>query len=114
MLRQKVVPPWPLPLQLSLTLATCDRFAVSPLRTLPNASTACSSPWHLLSNSVCPSVVCLSGIAEHPFLCVYIFSPFFSAILQTSLLFDFPISLSLRGHAGRDSGTAKQHRVLLL
>lgn len=74
----------------------------SPPITLSNAATVTSSPWHFLSNSVCPSVVCLSGIVECPFCVdVCIFSHFFLAILQTSLLFDCPIYLCLSPPAPR-------------
>lgn len=109
----KALPPSGLALQVSLPLVTCDYFAI-PLVMLSNAAPASSGCWHLLSRSVCPSVVCLAGIVEHPFfLCVY-FSPFSSAILQTVLLFDFPIFFSLQEHVMRDAGSAKKHWVSFL
>lgn len=72
-LLNKALPPSGLALQVSLPLVTCDYFAI-PLVMLSNAAPASSGCWHLLSRSVCPSVVCLAGIVEHPFFfCVYIF-----------------------------------------
>lgn len=91
----KALPPSGLALQVSLLLVTCDYFAI-PLVMLSNAAPASSGSWHLLSRSVCPSVVCLSGIVEHPFFVCIFFSFLLSYFANCSTVWLSNLLLSPR------------------